>query len=399
MSDAIGKEIDRSGSAEGQSNVMAFFVLLAEHQKLVVLFPLLAACVAAAISFALPEVYKANTRLMPPQQAQSGAAALLAQFGGMAGAAAGIAGIKSPNDLYIGMLRSRTVADQLIAQFDLKQHYHTPSQESARILLAENTTIASGKDGLITIEVEDRDKRFVANLANAYVQKLLGLTSVLAITEASQRRVFFEKQLERSKNNLADSESALKKALQTNGVVSVDSESRAILETVGRLRAEISAKEIQLGSMRAFVTEGNQDFKRVQQELVSLRSELVKLENGRPLAERGDAAASNAGGLSSVKILRDVKYHQMLFDLLARQYEAARLDEAKDTPSIQVLDAAVEPERRARPKRALIVLTTFAAIFFLAILLVFALENRQRILRDPARRAQWQRLRMLLTRR
>lgn len=378
---------------DGESSIISLLIVLAKHKKLIVGFPLLAAIVAAAVSLAMSNVYQANTKLLPPQQGQSGAAALLSQLGGAGGIAAGVAGIKNPNDLYIGMLRSRTIADNLIKQFDLKKVYGTDSQEKARKRLEDNTVISTGKDGLIEIEVSDNNKKAVAPMANAYVQELLRLTKVLAVSEASQRRVFFEQQLEISKDRLAAAEMRLKAALDTHGVVSVDSESRAIVATIATLRAQISAKEIQLNSMSAFLTTGNPAYQRAQEELNSLKNELSKLENGRPSTDmQAQGAEKSTAGLENIKVLRDVKYYQMLYELLSKQYELARLDEAKDASIIQVLDTAQEPERKYKPKRAIIVLLSFGLGLIAAIALAFILEIRQKILNVPSKRAEWEAL-------
>lgn len=340
---------------------------------------------AAAISFALPNVYRAGTKLLPPQQPQFGAAALLSQLGGVAGAAAGAAGIKSPNDLYLGMLRSRTLADKLIAQYELKKVYGTDSQEKARKILEENSFISSGKDGLISIEVEDENQKLVAPLANSYAEELLKLTRVLALTEASQRRVFFERELEQSKNNLAKAEMTLKGALDSHGVISVDSESRAIVETVGRMQAQISAKESQLGAMRAFVTETNPEFRRVEEELKGLRAEQAKLENGRGIASGNTGSRNKQVGLENIKILRDVKYYQMLYELLSKQFEVARLDEAKESSVIQVLDPAFNPERKFKPKRAIIVMLSTILAFFATLSWIFFVASWRRHVNERCR--------------
>lgn len=349
--------------------LLDMLIVLARRKKFIIGVPVAVAVVTAVLSFAIPNVYRAGAKLLPPQQAQSGAAAILSQLGGAAGAAAGAAGIKNPNDLYIGMLKSRTITDRIVAKFDLRKVYETDSLEKARFQLESNTFINSGKDNLITIEVEDEDRKKVAPLANAYVEELIRLTGTLAVTEASQRRVFFERQLEKAKDQLATAETKLKSRLDTRGVVSVDADSRAILETVSRVRALVSAKEIQLSSMQAFVTAANPEYHRVQEELNSLKSELSKLENGRlPDPQALKSENGNAEGLESIKILRDVKYYQMLYELLAKQYEVARLDEAKDSAVIQVLDPAVDPERKFKPKRAIIVIsvTLIAALLTLA---------------------------------
>jgi uncharacterized protein involved in exopolysaccharide biosynthesis len=386
-------------SAERETNLMDVMITLARHRKAIIGIPAIVTIVSAALSFTVPNVYKASTKLLPPQQGQSSAAALLSQLGGAAGLAAGVAGIKNPSDLYVGMLKSRTIADNLVAKFELKKAYDEEFLEKARKQLEENTSISSSKDGLITIEVEDKDQKRVAPLANAYVSELLKLTRVVAVTEAGQRRMFYERQLEQAKNNLATAEIALKSKLDTHGVISVDVESRVIVETVGRLRAQISAKEVQLNSMRAFVTESNPNYLRTQQELSSLRAELSKLENGR-----SEGPNENAGnhdrqiGLENIKLLRDVKYYQTLYELLAKQYEIARLDEAKDPGIIQVLDQAVEPERKFKPKRALIVITSALFALFGAVAWAFLCDAKRRSERSATGAAQWAELKNVMRR-
>jgi uncharacterized protein involved in exopolysaccharide biosynthesis len=381
---------------EGGIGLVDLLIVMAKHKKLIICFPAAVAVASAALSLGLPNFYKASTKLLPPQQSQSGAAALLSQLGGVAGMAAGASGIKSPNELYVSMLKSRTIADRMVSRFDLKQVYDTPSAEIARSQLAGNTVIASGKDGLITIEVEDKDKKLVAPLANGYVDELLRLTKVLAVTEAAQRRLFFERQLEQAKNKLVGAEAALKGALGASGVISVDGESAAVVTTLAQLRARISAKEIELGSMHAFVTPNHPEYRRAEEVLSSLRAELSRLENGSGALQADAPATKRSGGLENIQRLRDLKYYQMLYELLAKQYEAARLDEARDSSVVQVLDPAFEPERKSRPQRALmVVLSTFAA-FVAAALLAFVREARQKALARPAAAVRWNELRSYL---
>lgn len=344
-------------------SLIDLLVLLVKHKKFIIGFTLAMAVICGALSFLLPEKFKATAKLLPPQQAQSSAAALLSQLGGVAGLAGGI---KTPSDVYIGMLKSRVVADRLIDRFDLKKVYGTDSQEKARQTLEENTNIETGKEGLISVALEHSDRKKVAEVTNAYVDELIKMTKTLAITEAAQRRLFYEQQLELAKNKLADAEATLKVALDRDGVISVDADSRALIETIGRLRAEISVKEIALNSMNAFVTPSNPAYRKAQEELNSLRAEVSRLENGSQDAGGVEKNDKKKSGLENVKVLRDVKYYQMLYELLAKQYEAARLDEARDPAIIQVLDPAVEPERKIKPKRVVIVLLALVFGFLAA---------------------------------
>jgi tyrosine-protein kinase Etk/Wzc len=386
----------KSVANENRNDIFDFLLVFAKRKRLIFCLPLAVGALTAAISLMVPDVYQAGTRILPPQQSQSSASALLSQLGGMTGGLVGASSLKNPNDLYIGMLRSRAVSDGIIKQFGLLKHYGTESPEKARRILAENTLISSGKDGLIEVLVEDKDQKLVSSLANAYISELFKLSNVLAVTEAAQRRLFFERQLESAKVRMESAEVALKNTIDTRGVISVDSDSRAVVETVARLRARISAKEIELDSMSAFVTPSHQDYKRVKEELASLHSELSKLENGRPevLAE-GKGDQHNAG-LASVKVLRDLKYAQMLYELLAKQYEMARLDEAKEAPIIQVLDSAIEPEHKFKPKRLTIVIVATVLAFCAALAWAIVADLRHRLLADPNRTEKLDRLKSAL---
>jgi len=374
------------GDDKDEMGLVDILVIWFENKKIIVGTAVAAALAAAAVSMVLPPSYMASAKLLPPQQAQSSTSMLLSQLGGLAGAAAGMGGLKNPADVYIGMLKSRTVADRLIDRFSLLKHYESTSRERTRARLESSSLIAAGKDGLIMIQVEDKDQKLVAPLANAYVDELVRLTKTLAVTEAAQRRLFFEQELERSKDKLAKAEVQLKTAIDERGVVSVDVASRALLETVARLRAEVSAKEIERDAMKAFVTPNHPEYRRVEESLRSLHAELSRLENGSSPATSEDGATAEGAnnGVRNIQLLRDVKYYQMLYELLAKQYEAARLDEAKDSSVIQVLDPAIEPEGRFKPKRTMLVLATGLLAFVLASIVVVVWKTKGRWLPSRA---------------
>lgn len=388
--------INQVDDSDRGSGLMDFLIVLAARKRLLVVLPLLLAICGAVIALLIPETFKSTVRILPPQQSQSTATAVLAQLGSVAGLATG--GMKNPTDTYIGMLKSRTIADNLIAKYKLNEAFDADSMEKTRKVLADKTAISASKDGFITIDFMDTDKKRAPIIANAYVAELTELTKKIAVTEAGQRRLFYERQLEIAKNNLSTAEAALKDGLDTRGVVSVDVQSGALLTTIGKLRAQASAKEIELESMRAFVTTNNRDYKRVEEELNSTRAELRKLENGRNAGDDSPAAPrTSERGLESIKLLRDVKYYQMLYDLLAKQFEIARLDEAKDPGLVQVLDPAIEPERKIKPSRALIVLVFAMAGFALAVMwAVVSQKWRMRMSSDEGA-AKWHLLRTALT--
>src|SRR5712691_8235599 len=318
---------------DDEVSLLDLLIVLAKHKRIVLGVPLIAAIAAATISLLMPNIYTGTTRLLPPQQSASSATALLNQLGGaagvLAGASGGALGIRNPNDLYVGMLKSRTVADNLISRFELSKVYDEDRLSDARKRLEKETTVVAGMDGIITIEVEDKDPKRAAELANAYVEELMKLTKVLAVTEASQRRLFFERQLLQAKDSLTVAEIAARQGLQKGGLAQVDAQGRSMIEVTARLRAQVSVKEVQIGSMRTFAAEGNPELQRTQQDLESLRRELARIEGTSPIAAAGKGEASGSSGLDNLGRLRDVKYYEFLYELLAKQYELAKIDEAK----------------------------------------------------------------------
>ena len=380
------------GQLDDEVNLLDLAIVMAKHKKLVLGLPAAAAVVSIVVSLLLPNIYTGTTKILPPQQTQS-TSAVLAQLGTLAGLAGGAvgAGLKNPNDLYVGMLKSRTVADNIIQRFDLNKLYDEKYQSETRKRLEKETTIVAGKDGIITVEVDDKDPKRAADLANAYVDELFKLTNVLAVTEASQRRLFFERQLDLARANLIKAETDAKKALEQGGLSAVDVQGRTAVETAARLRAQISVKEVQIGAMRAFAAEGNPELKLAQQEIEVMRRELARSE-GAAGSKTVHIAAKENSGIDNLGLLRDVKYYETMYGLLAQQYETAKLDEAKDSAIIQVMDKAIEPDRRSKPKRWLIVLLSTLLASLLSVLLTFVLEAMANAKSDPE---QSQRLALL----
>ena len=276
------------------------------------------------------------------------------------------------------MLKSRTVADNLISRFELGKVYDEDRLSDVRKRLEKETTIGAGRDGIIAVEVDDKDPKRAADLANAYVDELKKLTKVLAVTEASQRRLFFEQQLLQAKDSLTGAEIAARQGLQKGGIAQVDAQGRSMIEVTARLRAQVSVKEVQLGAMRAFATEGNPEVQRTQQELEALRRELGRIEGSSQSGPAGKADSAGGTGLDSLGRLRNVKYYEFLYEMLAKQYELAKIDEAKDAVVIQVVDVAIPPDRKSKPLRVLIVVLVGLTVGFVMILWVLIKEWTER---------------------
>ncbi len=331
------------------------------------------AIVAFIVSLVLPSSYTATVTLLPPQQSSSIGGALASQLGNMGSVAAlagGGLGLKNPNEIFVGLLKSRTVEDAMVQRFGLMQEYRKQYLSDARKALEKHVTVdGSGKDTLIRISVEDRDPRRAADLANGYIDQFRIQSQHLAITEASQRRLFFEQQLDQAKNNLATAEEALKLTEQTTGVIQLDSQARALIESAASLRAQITAREVQIQGMQTYATGENAELIQAQRELESMRTQLAKLggsvdSSGELIVPKGRVPAA---GLEYIRKVRDVKYNETIFDILARQFEIAKLDEAKEGALIQVVDPAIPPDKRSFPKRGILTAVATTIGLFLAI--------------------------------
>ena len=308
---------------------------------------------------------------------------MLAGLGALGGLAGAASGLKNPTDQYVAFLKTRSVQDALIDRFKLTERYDKKFKQDTRQALETKVLIAGGKDGLITIDVEDREPQFAANLANAYVEELGELLNRLAITEAQQRRAFFEKQLGNAKDQLVKAEQALKA-----GGVSADTlkvNPQAAVEGLARLQAAITAQQVKLASMRGYLADSAPDFRQAQIELAALRSQLAQAEKPAlaPTGSDGDYIAK----------FRNFKYQETLFELFAKQYEIARIDESREGAVIQVVDVAQPPERKSKPKKAMIAVLTSLVTGFALLLGVFVRHAWRNARQDPESAEKLARLR------
>jgi len=362
---------------EDEIDLLDLAQTVVENLRLLVLGPLAAGLLALGTSFVVPPTFTATTRFLPPQQQQSAMTSMLGQLGALGGLAGAAAGIKNPADQYVALLQSETVANALIDRFKLLERYEAEFKQDVRKTLTGLTSVKAGKDGIIQLDFDDKDPAFAAQVANAYVAELGVVLNRLALTEAQQRRQFFEKQLEQTKLNLTRAQLAL----QSVGVnaAALKSDPQAAVTLVAQLQAQIAAKEVQLGAMRGYLTPSAPDFKQAQNELVALRAQLTK-------AEASNAAPAGSGGQADyVARYRDFKYHETLFELFAKQYELARVDEAREGAVIQVVDPATPPERKSKPKKALIAVLTTLASGFMLLIWVFVRQALRNSQADPGR--------------
>jgi capsule polysaccharide export protein KpsE/RkpR len=296
---------------------------------------------AVGVSFLVPKTYLSTTTFLPPQQQQGAAAAALSSLGALAGIAGGGA-VKTPGDQYVAFMQSVTLKDRIIERFKLMDVYDVKLKQDAREKLAKFSKVGLGKkDGLITVTIEDVDADRAAAIANRYVDELRLLSDSLAITEAQQRRVFFEAQWKQAKEHLVTAQ----QALQQSGfnASALKAEPKAAAEAYAQLRAELSSAEIKLRVLRTSLADGAPEVRQLVTVVQSLRDRVGKLEASESADER------NADYVGK---FREYKYQETMFELMAKQYELARVDEAREGALIQVLDIATPAEKKASPKRS-----------------------------------------------
>jgi capsule polysaccharide export protein KpsE/RkpR len=358
----------------------------------------LAAAVALAVAFLLPVEFTARSTLLPPgSQQQSSSGAALAALGALGGLAGGLAA-KTPDELYVALLKSDSVQRSLADRFDLRTRWEIKTYEQLRKAFPKFVRIASDKkSGLISVEIDDTDPKFAADFANAYPAEITKVLGRLAVGEAQLRRVFFEQQLKDTKENLVKAEQAFRTMQEKSGVIVLDKQAEAIIGGLASVRAQIMEREVQLKVLRGNATEQNPDVQRLSAELRALRAEAARMESGRGSAN-GSASPSDiavgsipGASIDYIRALRELKLQEALLESMIKQYEIAKLDEAKEGPALQVVDAALPPDRKSKPQRALIALG--AAVAALLLSMAWVVSRRYAALsreQDPERAHAWE---------
>ncbi len=362
---------EQTDNPEDEISLLDLLQVIIDNLRLLVLGPLAVGVITLGITFLIPPTYTAKTQFLPPQQQQSSASALLQSLGAMGGLAGAATGLKNPADQFIGFLKSTSIQDGLVERFKLQERYDEKYKQDARKELQDNTKIAAGKDGIISLEFDDHDPQFAADVANGYVQELRKLMGRLALSEAQLRRAFFEGKLKEAKEGLAQADQELR-ATGINAST-LKSSPTAAVEVVARVRAGIVAQEVKIAAMRGYMTESAPEVKQAMVELGALRAQLANAEKAEPQVE---------GQSNYVERYRNFKYQETLFELFAKQYELARVDEGREGAVVQVIDVAQPPERKVKPKKALIAILTMLGTGFALLLFVFVRQSVRRASTD-----------------
>jgi uncharacterized protein involved in exopolysaccharide biosynthesis len=369
-----------AAGAESQHTLVDVSLPLLAAWRLLIAVPVLCAAIGFGATYLVDSTFTAQTTLLPPEKPQNATAAAMQSLGALA-ALAGAGSSKTPTDQFAALLQSATVRDRLIDRFKLLEVYDEDYKVDARRELDKRVRISIGKrDGLLTIEVDDKDPQRAAALANQHVDELRHLTSVLAVTEAQQRRSFFEQQLKNTRHELTRAQQALQGSGFSQGALK--SEPRVAAEGYARLRAEVTAAHVRLQTLSGTLSDGAAEVQQQRAQLGALQAQLALLEQ-----------SSGAVGADYVGKFREFKYQEALFEMMARQFELARVDESREGALIQVVDVAVPPEKRSKPRRGIIAAASGLGAAILLLLFVYLRDSWVRTLADPASAAALARLR------
>jgi uncharacterized protein involved in exopolysaccharide biosynthesis len=355
-----------------------FLLLFVKKKKLIAIFVFIFGGVAILYCLFAPRIYRAETRIVPPSQGKSNiASAMLSQFGAGTGLI-GLSGIATNGQLLIGILQGDTVVDKIIDRFDLMNLYEKEYRVKMRVYVTSKllNLTEDTKSGIVTIAVMDKDPVRAAEMANAFVEELKSALQSLAIGEAAQRRIFFEQQLVQSHKNLSDTEDELQRYQEQSGLVVMEPQFQAMLESIEALRAQAAAKEVEISSLKTFARGENPNLKRAMTELTALRAELKKLEQQQTRKtedEKQQATSLREApqlGLEYQRRVRDVKFASAMYEIMMQQFEAAKVDESREAMVVQVIDPATAPDYKYKPKRGRIILGGILAGFCIGMMWV-----------------------------
>lgn len=373
MKSGSDHEIEQQDESEAFAlDAFELLYILVSHWRWLVFAPLCVGLAGLGAAYLITPTYTARTSFITPQQNNS-TTSVLQSLGSLGGLASGVTNLKNPSDQYVALLRSRTVQQALVQRFKLNERYQADVLEDAVAILDANVMIAAGKDGLIHVSISDKDATFAAQLANSYIDELGTLVGRLTLTEAQQRRVFFEKQLEQAKVNMTKAEQALKGT--GINVLTLKSSPASAVSMVAQLQAQITSQKVFLEGLRRYATESSPEVKAATTALGALQHQLEQ-------ASRNEVAPKPSGS-DYLARYRDFKYHETLFDMLARQYELAKVDEARDGPIIQVIDKATPPAYKSKPRKGNIAIACTLAAFFIVLSAVLLREASRQWMKNP----------------
>jgi len=358
--------------------------------------------VGILLAILIKPYYKSTAVIMAPQQPSSSAATMLGQISSISSmSAASALGLKTPSDLYVGILQSRSIADSLIDKYQLQSVYKAREISDARKTLAAHTEVVAGKDGLIHIAVTDKDCNRASQMANTYVDLLYALIDGLASQESNQRKKFYEQELNKEKDNLTEAEDELRKTQERTNIVHLGGQEQETIGSIAQMEAGIASREVQLQSMLISATPENPRVIRLREEIGTMKAQLAHMQNDASSQIKPGDIALSAGklpidALEFARKYREVKYHEILSEMLLRQFESASVDFDKPAPQIQFIDHAVSDKKRSGPSRGLLVFACVACAFILSLVCIAVNEYMAVLMAVPAYADRIQQMKLCL---
>jgi uncharacterized protein involved in exopolysaccharide biosynthesis len=396
--------VEGERSPAKRQEVIARLTMLWQERRLLFRYSALGLVLSTIIAFLIPVRYTSTTRLMPPDQAGQGISSMLSALSSKSGDLGSVGGqllgLKTSGDLFVGVLHSRTVQDDVINKFDLRKVYGVRRFADARNVL-ENRTDASAdrKSGILTIRVTDRDPNRAGGMGREYVEALNRIVITLNTSSAHKERVFLEDRLVTVQQDLEASEKDFSKFASQNTAIDVKEQGRAMIGAAAELEGQLIAAETQLEGLQQIYTPNNVRVRSIQARIDEYRRQLQKLGGkASPTGEAGSASSDETAadttdlypsirrlpvlGVTWADLYRRTRVEETIFETLTKQYELAKVEEARETPSVKVLDAADVPERKSYPPRAILMLSGTALVFAFSCVWLLAKARWQEV--DPA---------------
>jgi len=362
-------------SSDDEIDFFGLFLPILKNRNFIIKISIYAFMISALVSLLMPRYYRSTARILPPQTQSSVSQQFLSQFSGLGMFSGGAAAFKDTSALYTELLKTNGVLDYVIEKNDLKEVYGVECQSCLRDFLRGNLGVASDKkSGIMTIGYIDKNPELAFEITGSFIEGLKKINNELAITEASQRRLFYEEQLKNAGESLIKAEEGMKSFQQRTGSIKMDDEAKAAIEETSLIRARISAKEVQMKVLQGYATKESPEYKNLENEISALKEQLSRFQSKMPSDDDSMFSAKKASvyGIEFIRKTREFKYNEALYEILLKQYEAARLDESKDNTVIQMVEKPEVPTMRFSPQRRKIVVKWTFIAFFFAVFFVFA---------------------------
>ena len=373
-----------------------YWLVIFKHRRLLIRNTLAVTFAAVVISLILTEKYTATATILPPSQDQT---MMLGMFStGMPSSIAnlsrltsGLPGLFSPSDLFAALMKSSRIKSTIIRKYNLKKEFKTKTMIDASKALDEITDIEVTPEGIIAVDVTYKNKQLAVDIANSYIEELDKLNKEVTMTTGKKYRIFVEERLKESQDSLAEAEKALKDFQEKNLTISLEEEMVSVIQTIAELKSRIILLEVRKGAIAAYSHVNNPYLIEIDSELKQLKSQLAEIEFGTGEIKKKEFGAGFAVPLAQLpnvyleylRLFREVKIQEAIFELLTQQYEQAKIMEQKDTPTVQFLDIASPPEKRSFPRRTFIVVFAFALSIVFNILLAFTIDYVNDVKNNP----------------